>query len=90
MTLKFNSIEDIQTYTPQEAADMLVDCGYLELDEDERITDVRLECGCDLEIDINDERTETFTTPDLADAFTVADFITWAKDENDNDVLVCI
>lgn len=89
MIIKFSDHEDISVYRPEEVAQMLVDCCDLELDDDERITNVSLEFGCDLEIEINGERTETYTIRDLTIAFDVADFIAWAKDENDNDILVC-
>ena len=102
MTLKFSDIDqDIQTLTPQEVAKQLEGCGAIELDEDERISEVRLECGCDLEIDIekvieDDPRcsaypshTETFTLSDIREYFTEFDYYKWAKDENDEDVLAC-
>ena len=99
--IKFSDSESVNCYTPREVADMLVDCCDLNLDADERISEVRLECGSDLEIDIekvveDDPRctgyhshTETYTILDLRTAFTEADFCIWAKDENDEDTLVC-
>lgn len=89
MTLKFSEYDAIHTYTPREVANMLVDCGYIDLDDDECITDVRLECGSDLEIDFSSDRSENYTVCDIRDAFTASDYCAWAKDENDNDVLVC-
>lgn len=89
---------DIYTMTPQEVADQLMN-GWLE--DDERICDVRLECGCDLEVDIEKvvkddprcsgyyDHSETFTIDDIREQFVQGDYYIWAKDEDGDDVLLC-
>lgn len=94
---------DVQILTLKEVAKRLFDSGafMLDRDENEEIGEVRLECGCDLEIDIfhkieGDPRcngyvdhTETFTLSEIEFYFDAADYYTWAKDEDGNDVLAC-
>lgn len=88
----------VQTLTPKEVAEQLMNS---RLERDEKIGDVRLECGCDLEVDVmrvveDDPRcsdyhlyTETFTLGDIRDEFEAADYYCWAKDDEGNDVLAC-
>ena len=88
------ALTDISTLSVKEVADQLMNS---RLERGERIGDVRLECGCDLEIDIlidepSDprlDRTETFTISDIREDFTQGDWYAWAKDENGEDVLIC-
>ena len=96
-----DTLMDTAILTPREVAEQLRDCGAIELAADEKIGEVRLECGTDLEIDIDKvieddprcsgytDRTETFTMSDITDYFTAADYYAWAKDEDGNDVLMC-
>ena len=92
------ALTDISTLSVKEVADQLMNS---RLERGERIGDVRLECGCDLEIDIlidepsdlrldgHLDRTETFTISDIRDDFTQGDWYAWAKTEDGEDVLVC-
>lgn len=92
------ALTDISTLSVKEVADQLMNS---RLERGEKIGDVRLECGCDLEIDIlidepsdprldgHLDRTETFTISDIRDDFTQGDWYAWAKDENGEDVLIC-
>lgn len=92
------ALTDISTLSVKEVADLLM---ISRLKRGERIGDIRLECGCDLEIDIliddpsdprhdgNLDYTETFTISDIRDEFTQGDWYAWAKDENGEDVLIC-
>lgn len=97
MKLELNS-NDIQLLSLKEVAEQLMNG---KLDNGERIGEVRLECGVDLEIDIEvvveddprcssyHEYTETYTLGDIRSEFEAADYYCWAKDENGNDVLAC-
>lgn len=99
--MKYSIESDMQPLSLTEVAEQLQGCGALQLEADERTGEVRLECGTDLEIDIikSDpmdrridgfrDRTETFTISDIREHFTAADYYTWAKDENGDDVLLC-
>lgn len=82
--------DDVIEMTPQEVAEQLMN-GRLE--PNEKIGEVRLECGKDLEIDIEvDEefdRTETFYLSDIQDEFIHGDYYTWALNEKFEDVLLC-
>ena len=93
ITLDTDDIIDCEVMPIQAVVEKLVDYGAINLDEDERIGEVRLECGCDLEVDIekngNINRYETFTTNDIRWEFNEADYCVWAKDEANNDVLLC-
>lgn len=92
------ALTDISTLSVKEVADQLMNS---RLGRDEKIGDVRLECGCDLDIDIlvddpsdpsldgHIDRTETFTLSDIRDDFTQGDWYAWAKTEDGEDVLVC-
>ena len=92
------ALTDISTLSVKEVADQLMNS---RLERDEKIGDVRLECGCDLDIDIlvddpsdprldgHIDRTETFTLSDIRDYFTQGDWYAWAKTEDGEDVLVC-
>ena len=92
------ALTDISTLSVKEVADQLMNS---RLERDEMIGDVRLECGCDLDIDIlvddpsdprldgHIDRTETFTLSDIRDYFTQGDWYAWAKTEDGEDVLVC-
>ena len=96
--MKIEINDNVQLLSPKEVAEQLLN-GTLE--DGEYIGDVRLECGCDLEVDIHlrDEmdkridgyrdRTETFTLGDIRDTFTAADYYAWVKDESGDDVLAC-
>lgn len=100
-TIDEDTLMDTAVLTPREVAEQLRDCGAIELAADEKIGEVRLEFGTDLEIDIDKiieddprcsgytDRTETFTMSDITDYFTAADYYAWAKDEDGNDVLMC-
>ena len=63
------------------------------LEGDEKIGEVRLECGCDLEVDVvcngKFAYTETFTLGDIRAEFGAADYYCWAKDDDGNDILAC-
>ena len=94
MILKFSDYDEIHTMTPKEVAEQLVNCGAIDLDENESICNVSLECGTDLEItivdeDTNEDYTATFTLEDIRSEFTECEYYCWAKDENGNDVLAC-
>ena len=88
----------VETLTPKEVAEQLMNS---RLEGDEKIGEVRLECGCDLEIDVwrdikDDPRcsgyylyTETFALGDIRAEIGAADYYCWAKDDDGNDVLAC-
>ena len=99
--MKVELNEEVQTMTIAEVVEQLESCGALSLEDGERVKDSRLECGCDLEVDIEmeveddprcsgyDTRTETFTEEDIRDYFTNADYCVWAQDEEGVDILLC-
>ena len=83
--MKVELKDEVQTMTIAEVVEQLRTSGALE---------IRLECGCDLEVDVvsclfSGDHTETFTEGDIRDCFVNADYCTWAKDENGNDILLC-
>lgn len=91
-------IDGVDALSMKEVADQFV---APKLDRDERIGDIRLECGCDLEVDIHikDEtdpridghldRTETLTLSDIRE-LSEGDVYFWAKDcESGEWVLLC-
>ena len=92
------ALTDISTLSVKEVADQLMNS---RLGRDEKIGDIRLEYGCDLDIDIlvddpsdprldgHIDRTETFTLSDIRDEFTQSDWYAWAKTEDGEDVLIC-
>lgn len=100
-TIDEDTLTDTAVLSPREVAEQLRDCGAIELAADERIGEVRLECGTDLEIDIDKaieddprcsgytDHTETFTISDIRDYFTAADYYAWARDEDGDDFLLC-
>ena len=100
-TIDEDTLMDTTILSLCEVAEQLRDCGAIELAADEKIGEVRLECGTDLEIDIDKvieddprcsgytDHTETFTMSDIRDYFTAADYYAWAKDKDGNDVLMC-
>lgn len=89
---------DCDALTTNEVAHQLLDSV---LAPDERVGEARLECGCDLEVDIlhNDpsdpcidgslSHVETFTLGDIRYELCEGDIYCWAKDENGTDVLLC-
>lgn len=99
--MKVEINDDTRVMSIKEVAEELKWNGALNLDSDERMGDARLECGCDLEIDIMTDdamdrridgclsRTETFTLNALLEEFSSFDYCTWAKDENGDDILLC-
>lgn len=100
-TIDDETLRDYSVMTPREVAEQLEYCGAIQLEADERIGEVRLECGTDLEIDIEKvieddprcsgyvDHTETFLTSDIQYEFTNSDYCAWVKDEDGNDVLMC-
>lgn len=100
-TIDDETLNDAAVLTPREVAEQLRDCNAIELAADEKIGEVRLEFGTDLEIDVlkvieddprcsgYTDRTETFTMSDIQAYFTAADYYAWAKDEDGDDVLLC-
>ena len=96
-----NFYDEPASLTLREVAEQLENCGAIHLDEDEAIGECRLECGTDLEIDINKvieddprcsgylDHTESLTLSDIRDYFTAADYYAWGKDENGDDRLYC-
>lgn len=92
MTYKISDDRVSEVLTPMEVAEQLVWCGAIELEPKEHIVSATLECGCDLEVTIQtllDERVECFSEWDIKQAFSEADWVVWADDENGNDVLLC-
>lgn len=99
--MKIEITSDVDTLSKGEVVQQLVNCGAIELDC-EKIGESRIECGCDLEIDImHDEpedpringclsRTETFTLADIRDWFTEGDAYAWATDEDGDEILLCL
>lgn len=92
-------IDDCDALSVTEVAEQLM---RYRLGRDEKIGDVRLERGRDLDIDIlvddpsdprldgHIDRTETFTPSDICEEFTEGDVFLWAKDcENGEWVLLC-
>ena len=92
--MKVELKEEVQTMTIAEVVKQLRTSGALEIGDGEYLGECRLECGCDLEVDVvsclfSGDHTETFTEGDIRDCFVNADYCTWAKDENGNDILLC-
>ena len=92
--MKVELNEEVQTMTIAEVVEQLKACGALEIGDGEYLGECRLECGCDLEVDIGScmtggDHTETFTEQDIRDYFTNADYCTWAQDEEGVDILLC-
>ena len=99
--MKVEITNDCKALSVTEVVEQLICCGALEVGNGERLGESRLECGCDLEVDIMTddpsdmrihgclERTETFTLGDIREHFTAADYYTWAKDEDGDDILLC-
>ena len=94
-------INNVEALSLTEVVEQLVGCGALQIAHDKKLGESRLECGCDLEIDImeNDpsdpridgclSHTEEFTLSDIREHFTQGEWYTWAKDEDGNDILLC-
>lgn len=90
-------IEGVDALSVNEVVDQFV---VQYLDSDEKIGDVRLECGCDLEVDIlhnepGDPRihgtlsyTKTLTVSDLRED-AEGDVFFWARNEYGEEVLLC-
>ncbi|MBQ6329290.1 MAG: hypothetical protein IJI35_09780 [Kiritimatiellae bacterium] len=92
--MKVELSDDVQTLTIEEVVEQLKSSGALEVGDGEYIGECRLECGCDLEVDITSclvgsDRTETFTEEDIREHFTQGEWYAWAKDEDGNDILLC-
>lgn len=92
--MKVEINEEVQTLTIAEVVEQLKTCGALEIGDGEYLGECRLECGCDLEVDVcsclvGGDHTETFTEQDIRDYFTNADYCVWANDEDGNDILLC-
>ena len=99
--MKVEIASNCEALSVTEVVDQLVCCGALNVGDGKRIGESRLECGCDLEIDImeNDpsdpringclSHTETFSLSDIRTHFTQSDYYAWAKDENGDDILLC-
>ncbi len=92
--MKVELNDDVQTLTIAEVVEQLKSSGALEVGDGECIGECRLECGCDLEVDITSclvgsDRTETFTDADIRADFVNADYCTWAKAEDGSDILLC-
>ena len=100
--MKVEILDNCEALSVTDVIHQLEGCGALDVGADERIGESRLECGCDLDIDImiNDpsdmrihgclSRTVTFTLGDIRTHFTESDYYTWAKDENGDDILLCL
>lgn len=94
-------INNVEALSLTEVVQQLIGCGAIEIAPDKRLGECRLECGCDLEIDImeNDpsdpridgclSHTEEFTLSDIREHFTQGEWYAWAKDEDENDILLC-
>ena len=92
--MKVELKDEVQTMTIAEVVDQLRSCGALEVGDGEYVGECRLECGCDLEVDIGScmtggDHTETFTEQDVRDWFVNSDYCVWAQDEDGNDILLC-
>ena len=94
--------DSVDLLLPMEVAERLMACEALTLDASERIGEMRVECGVDLEIDIHvsdqsDPRidghldhTETYTLDDLRTHIgDMADYMIWVRDEDGCDYLAC-
>ena len=100
--MKYTIDEPFETavLTPEEVAEQLLDCNAFELASDETLGEVEMD-GHLLVIHINwndpmdkrvdgyPKRDEEFDIGDIRSYFTAADYYTWAKDEDGNDVLMC-
>lgn len=99
--MKVELTKDVEALSVSEVVEQLIGCGAIEIGPDKRLGESRLECGCDLEIDImeNDpmdkridgflSHTETFTISDIREYFTQGEWYAWAKDEDGDDILLC-
>ena len=84
----------------KEVAMQLEACGALHMEADERMGEAVLEDGelvipilydepMDVRIDGCRKRDEAFSLSAIRRAFTEADYLLWATDEDGDDVLVC-
>lgn len=100
--MKVEITNDCEALSVTEVVQQLIGCGALEVGNGERLGESRLECGCDLEIDImtddpSDPRihgcldhTETFTLDDLRTYLAdTAEYLIWVRDANGDDYLAC-
>ena len=92
--MKVELNEEVETLTIAEVVKQLKACGALEIGDGEYLGECRLECGCDLEVDVcsclvGGDHTETFTDADIRATFVNADYCVWAKDEEGVDILLC-
>ena len=99
--MKIELMDECETMSVSEVVEQLKRCGALEVKPDKKIGECRIECGCDLEVDImenepDDPRidgclshTESFTLADIRVWFTNADTFAWAKDEDGDEILLC-
>ena len=100
-TMKVELTSECATLSVSEVVEQLKCCGALNVEPDKKIGECRVECGCDLEIDImenepDDPRidgclshTESFTLADIKVWFDQADAYAWAKDEDGDEILLC-
>lgn len=92
--MKVEINDEVQTMNIMEVVMELKACGALEVGDGEYVGECRLECGCDLEVDIGScmtggDHTETFTEQDIRDWFVNSDYCVWARNEDGEDILVC-
>lgn len=92
--MKVEINDEVQTMTIAEVVEQLKACGALEIGDGEYLGECRLECGCDLEVDVvsclvGADHTETFTEQDIRDWFVNSDYCAWARNEDGEDILVC-
>lgn len=92
--MKVEINDEVQTMTIAEVVDQLRSCGALAVGDGEYVGECRLECGCDLEVDVvsclvGADHTETFTEQDIRDWFVNAEYCAWARNEDGEDILVC-
>lgn len=92
--MKVELTSECATLSVSEVAEHLKACGALEIGDGEYLGECRLECGCDLEVDVcsclvGGDHTETFTDADIRATFVNADYCVWAKDEEGVDILLC-
>lgn len=91
---------DTEVLSLEEVADQLRGCGAFDLGDDEKIGEVVREDGdlvvfidydepMDVRIHGCRKREVAFSLVEINNHFTAADYYSWAKDEDGNDVLMC-
>lgn len=89
--MKVELTSECDTLSIAEVVEQLKD--HIGVLDGEEIGECRIECGCDLEVDVTIDgevvRTETFSLADIRVWCDQYDTYAWAKDEDGNAILLC-